>query len=163
MCLIVYLGIDRRLSQFSDPPKGEEGLEPEPQNRPRALAEKNAVYGVVTKSQDAWCCSCVFLDSILPWELEKGYDPADPNTAYREAAFATLRRIARAALEVDSEPLIFSCWNGDENEEAMIRRTLTPEELRPARYIFDDILDGGSGGNPPILIRLTETKTGATP
>jgi hypothetical protein len=163
MCLVIYLGIDGKLSAFSDPPVGKEGLEPAPQERPKALAEKGAVYGVATRAQDAWSCSCVFRDDINPWELEKGYDPADPNTAWREAAFTTLRRIARAALKVDSEPLIFSCWSGDENEEPVIRRTLTPNELRPARYVFDDVLDGGSGGNPPILIRLADNRAEDTP
>jgi hypothetical protein len=156
MCLVVYLGVDRKLTKFSDPAIGEVGLEPEPLGRPKALAGKRFVYGVADRVPTGWNCSCIFLDDILPWEIDKGYDPADPETAPREAAYTSLARIARAALEVDSAPLVFSCWSGDEQKEPTIKRILTPEEIRPARYLFDDQLDGGQGGTPPILIRLTD-------
>lgn len=155
MCLVVYLGIDCPLAGFSDPPIGEVGLEPSPQHRPKALAAKRQVYGVADRVPTGWNCSCIFLDDILPWELEKGYDSADPETARRDAAYSGLARIARAALKLDGEPLLFSCWSGGEQEAPVLSRTLTPSEIRPARYLFDDMLDGGKGMNPPILIRLT--------
>ena len=157
MCLVVYLGIDQELNEFSDPPLGEVGLEPEPRLRPKALAGKRLIYCVADRVPTGWNCSCIFLDDINPWELDKGYNPADPDTAPRAAAYAALGRIARAALKLDSAPLVFSCWAGDENKAPEITRALTPDEIRPARYLFDDQLDGGQGGNPPILIRLTQT------
>lgn len=154
MCLVVYLGTAREVKGFDEPAIGDVGLDPSPGRRPEALASKQCVYAVADRVKSGWNCSCIFLDHIMPWELERGYDPAHPATAVREAAYAGLRRIAAAALRVDPQALLFSTWSGGENDEPVIRRELVPGELVPARYLFDDVLDGGSGGNPPILIRL---------
>lgn len=155
MCLGVYLGVDRALTEFTTAGLGEIGLEPEARV-PEALAGKRLVYHVSDRVPTGWNCSCIFLDDILPWEVAKGYDPADPDTAVRERAYAGLARIAAAAVKVDSGALIFACWAGDEAKEPKVVRELPPEELRAGRLIFDDSLDGGTGGNPPVLIRLVE-------
>lgn len=154
MCLAVYLGIDRALSRFSKVEVSEVGLESDPSPRPRARASKRLVYHVSDLVPTGWNCSCIFLDTEMPWEAEKGDDPADPETPVRARAYAGLARIARAALKADSVPLLFSCWWGDQGRLPALTRRLAPEEMRPARYLFDDVLDGGSGGNPSILIRL---------
>lgn len=155
MCLGVYLGVDRALSQFTTADLGEIGLERQARP-PRVLAGKQLVYHVSDRVPTGWNCSCIFLDDIMPWEIEKGYDAAAPETAVRERAYEGLARIAEAAVKADSGALIFSCWAGDEGKEPKVVRALRPEELRAGRLIFDDSLDGGIGGNPPVLIRLVE-------
>ena len=156
MCLAVYLGVDRTLSAHTDVAVGDVGLESDPKPRPKALARKARVYHVSDRAPTGWTCACVFLDHAMPWEAEKGDDPDDPETPARARAYPGLRRIARAALEVDSGPLIFSCWWGDQGKAPALTRDCVPDDIRPARYLLDDTLDGGSGGNPPILIRLRE-------
>lgn len=156
MCLAVYLGIDRALSRFADVAVGEVGLERDPSPRPEALAGKRLVYHVSDRVPSGWNCACVFLDRVLPWQAEGGDNPDDPDTPARAQAYAGLQRIARAALKADSSPLLFSCWWGDQAKPPALARDCTPDDLRPARYLFDDTLDGGQGGNPPILIRLRE-------
>ena len=158
MCLAVYLGVDRELAGFSDVAVGEIGLQGDPTVRPEALAGKRHVYHVSDRVPTGWNCSCVFLDQVAPWKADAGDDPDDPDTPARARAYAGLQRIAREALRVDGRPLLFSCWWGDQERAPALTRELTPDDIRPARYLFDDQLDGGSGGTPPILIRLREAR-----
>jgi hypothetical protein len=148
MCLFVYLGVDRPLLKFSDPPVGEVGLNPDPYHRPKVLADKRLVYRVADRLETGWNCSCIFLDDADPSEYE--------DIASREKAYESLARIARAALNADAEPLIFSYWAGGEIAQSEITRSLTLEEIRFGRCIFDDQLDDGTGANPPVLIQLKE-------
>lgn len=161
MCLIVYLGVEQPLDGFGDVAVGEIGLDPAPATIPAALAGKASVYAVADRVPTGWNCSCIFIDQVMPWEADKGDDPDDPETPVRASAYAGLRKIAAAALDVDPEPLVFSCWSGDEGKPPGITRDLTPEGFQPARYVFDDVLDGGSGGTPPVLIRLQPQGSGA--
>ena len=156
MCLMVYLGTDTPVPGFDPVPAGAIGLDPGVRQPPRSLAGKAHVAQICDRVPTGWNCSCIFLDDVMPWEAEKGDDPDDPDTPRRAAAYEGLRRIARAALAADPRALIFSCWSGDEARAPAVTREMAPEKLQPARYLFDDILDGGSGANPPVLIRLTE-------
>lgn len=154
MCLMVYLGTDAPVPGFADVSVGGIGLDAGVRIVPAELTGKAHVAQICDRVPTGWNCSCIFLDEVMPWEAEKGDDPDDPDTPKRAAAYEGLRRIAEAALAVDPQALVFSCWSGDEGKAVRIERTLAAEALQPARYIFDDILDGGSGGNPPVLIRL---------
>ena len=150
MCLVLYLGTDAPLDL--PPPPAENGLVGirESETCPAALADKKFVYEIADRFDGHWCCACIFQETILPWEVEKGYDPGDPETVRREAAYATLRDVTRLAVRSDPGALIESCWNGEENQSASIRREITISDLRPTRFLFCD--DGG--GTPPILLRL---------
>ena len=154
MCLMVYLGTDKPVPGFSDVAIGAIGLDPDVGSLPEALKGKKVVRRVCDRTPVGWNCSCVFIDQVLPWEADKGDDPNDPETPIRAAAYADLARIAAAAVAVDPDALVFSCWAGDEGRAPQIERELGPSDIRPARYIFDDITDTGSAGNPPVLVRL---------
>ncbi len=155
MCLMLYLGTDAPVAGFDAVAQGEIGLDPDTGPVPAALAGKAHIRRICDRVPTGWNCSCIFLDQVLPWQAAAGDDPDDPETPVRAAAYAGLRRIAEAALAADPRALIFSCWAGDEGGTPAIERALAPDALIPARYIFDDVNDGGSGGNPPVLIRLS--------
>jgi hypothetical protein len=67
-----------------------------------------------------------------------------------------LRRIGRAALAVDPGAVLFSCWSGEEADPVRVTRHLEPAAFHAEAGLFDDIVDGGQGANPPILIHLSE-------
>lgn len=152
MCLMVYLGTDAEVPGFDAVKPGEIGLDADACRLPVALAGKAHVARVADRVPTGWNCSCIFLDRAMPWEDPDEAD--DPEAERRRAAWAGLRRIAEAALLLDPEALIFACRDGDEGRRPEIERRLAPGELKADRYIFDDVRDGGSGGNPPVLVRL---------
>ncbi|MBF9032206.1 hypothetical protein HKCCE3408_17535 [Rhodobacterales bacterium HKCCE3408] len=153
MCLSVYLGTDAPVAGFSDVAIGAIGLDPRVGTVPTALADKAHVAVICDRVPTGWNCSCIFLDRALPWEDPEAAD--DPEAGARRGAYARLREIAAAAVALDPEALLFSCWSGDEGAATKVERALAPAELLADRYIFDDVHDGGSGGNPPVLVRLT--------
>lgn len=153
MCLMVYLGVNAPVPGYGEVNLGEVGLDPDVRSKPAALADKAWVYRVADRVDSGWNCSCIFLDDALPWEDPDAKD--DEETLRRRAAYAGLREIAEAALAQDTDALIFSCWSGDESRQPKIERKIGPEALLADRYLFDEVeYDGGSGGNPPVLIRL---------
>jgi hypothetical protein len=150
---MVYLGVDAPVAGYGEVGLGEVGLDPDVRTKPAALAGKAWVYRVADRVESGWNCSCIFLDDALPWEDPDAKD--DEETLRRRAAYAGLRQIAGAALARDPEAQIFSCWSGDEIQPPKIERCIGPEALLADRYLFDEVYyDGGSGGNPPVLIRL---------
>lgn len=149
---MVYLGVDAPVPGFDEVGLGEIGLDPDVRTKPTALADKAWVCRVADRVEPGWNCSCIFLDDALPWEDPDAKD--DEETLRRRAAYAGLRKIAEAALARDAEALIFSCWSGAETQRPKIERRIGPEALLADRYLFDEVHDGGSGGNPPVLIRL---------
>jgi len=82
--------------------------------------------------------------------------PRPASAPPRGVAYAGLAPTAEAALKVDPESLLFSNWTGSEMGQLKVERRLSPAGLVPGRYIFDDVLEGGEGMSPPVLIRLCE-------
>ena len=137
MCLVVYLGTDVPLGLPSPPTEDAAVGIREADVHPKALANKRYAYEIVDRFNNTWCCSCVFLD-FMPWETEPGDGPEELETERREAAYDTLRGLACLAFEADPVPLLFSCWNGDEGDEAVEIRKIVPSELRPQQFLFQD-------------------------
>ncbi|PWK61051.1 hypothetical protein [Roseicyclus mahoneyensis] len=166
MCLMVYLGTDAPLAGFDAVAPGQIGLDHGPGRKPQGLCGKSHVARVADRMADGWNCSCVFLDLVqgdgaTPAELDRLV--ADhPETGTLHDAFATLRQIAAAALVLDPEACLLSCWSGEEDLPPALERRLPPEGLLANRFLFDDVSDGGTGGNPPVLIRLYADE-GGTP
>ena len=102
----------------------------------------------------------MFLDGLQVWDETAPGD--DPEALVRREAFTALRRIAEAALGVDADARLMSCWSGEEDRAPVIERRLKIAELEADRFLFDDVADGGEGGNPPVLIRFVADE-GDTP
>ena len=160
MCLMLYLGTDVPVPGFDEVAPGEVGLDHGPGPRPVGLSGKGHVVHVADRLAEGWNCSCVFLDGLQAWDETAPAD--DPDALARRDAFAALRRIAEAALGVDADARLMSCWSGEEDRAPVIERRLKIAELEADRFLFDDVADGGQGGNPPVLIRFVVDE-GGTP
>lgn len=152
MCLMVYLGTDAEVPGFDTVRIGDFGLDPGEARRPVALGDKTHVARVAERVESGWTCSCIFLDPAMSREDPDASD--DPQAERRLAAWAELRRIAEAALLLDSGASLLSCRAGGEGQRPQVERCLAPGDLTPHRYIFGDLRDDGSGGNPPVLVHL---------
>lgn len=159
MCLMLYLGTDAPVPGFDAVALGEVGLEQGLDPRPRGLSGKGHVALVADRLAEGWNCSCVFRDGEQAWDDRAPAD--DPEAMARRDAFAALRRIVEAALRVDPEALLLSCWSGEEHRLPVIERRLGISDLQADRFLFADVADGGTEGNPPVLIRFSAADGGA--
>jgi hypothetical protein len=159
MCLMLYLGTDAPVPGFDAVAPGEVGLDHGPGPRPVGLSDKGHVALVADRLAEGWNCSCVFLDGAQAWDDTAPAD--DPEAMARRDAFAALRRIVEAALGVDADALLLSCWSGEEDRLPVIERRLGISDLQADRFLFADVADGGTEGNPPVLIRFSAADGGA--
>ncbi len=145
MCLMVYLGLDAPLDGYSDVPVGEVGLCEPNETRPAALAAKPYVYRLADRVPTGWNCSCVFHNQHLPWMEDS--DPSDEEIR----AFRRLADIASRGAAEGKAPVMFSCWDGDEDLPHQILWRLAPDHIDFKRNIFEDPMV--TGGLPaPTLV-----------
>ena len=144
MCVMVYIGLDGPLVEFSSPADGEFGLEPDPDPVPKALANRSLVYGVAQHGAGTWCCSCDLYYHHLPWENE----PPDPNTVH---AYERLREIVAAAEVRALNPELFSCWSGDEDEALVVEWDVSANDLVSESNLIEEYMKTGGGFPPPSL------------
>ncbi len=141
MCLVVYLGTDAALPYGDPGGDGLVGLNPE-QTRPEGLQDKANIYSIVDWHAGRPCCSCVFTETINPWEDVSEYDRADAEVDRMFRAYDRLRAICDAALAADPEAMLLCVWSGEEAEPPRDSREAVPGDFRPGSFAFADARHG---------------------
>lgn len=155
MCLIVHLGVDYKINEFTDIKVGGLGLNPSPNIVPSCLKDKNYVYEVADLSPGGWNCSCILLDYYAEIEeIPEEFQPDYPEMVDTSTAYQMLKDILESACKSGANPMLFSCWDGNQKLEPEITRNLCPDDFAIGHGFFDNIRDGGGGLNPPILINI---------
>lgn len=149
MCLVVYLGLDGPLVGYSSPAEGEFGLEPEPMTIPRRLGARQTVYGVAQFGAAKWCCSCDLYFQHLPWTDE---NPGE-NTLI---AYGFLRHVLAEADGNKLDPILFSCWSGEEHSPLVAEWNLPIEGFVPENNLFEEYQVTGGGLPPPSLFKISK-------
>jgi hypothetical protein len=145
MCLMVYLGVDEPITGADPATTGQIGLDPDVRYRPTVLAAKKCIYRVADLREDGWNCSCIFRHRHMDWE------PEDAEMEVR--AFDRLETIVAAAEHAGVNPVIFSCWAGEEEEAAVIHWRLPADRISKERYLFGRPETEG-GTEDPALIQI---------
>ncbi|QPH55534.1 hypothetical protein [Pontivivens ytuae] len=148
----VYLGTDAVLTGFDKGPIGELGTAPVDKG-PAALQHKKNVVSLGDRVESGLNCSCCLID---PTPAEPFYDSAEEDLWKR--AYGGLQAISEAALKIDPEPLLFSCWDGDQQMEVFFERSLKVGELVRGRWIFHDPDTKQRFDISPTLIRVMSSE-----
>jgi len=155
MCLIVYLGVDHKINEFTDIKVGGLGLNPSPSSKPLSLENKKFVYEVADLTPSGWNCSCILQDYYA--EIEERPEKAEPDypeMVNTSTAYQMLKYILESACQSGANPVLFSCWDGNQMLEPEVVRSLSPNDFQTGQGLFDNIRDDGGGLNPPILINV---------
>lgn len=149
MCLIVYLSVESALPEVPTLVPEKFGLNPEPAQRPMALADREVVYEVCEWGGSGWWCACDLHFHHLPWVPEL----VEPEVT---AAYGLLRTVISGALEANLQPRVFSCWVGDEQRDPEVTWIVAAEHMVPENNLFEEYEKTGGSSPPPSLFMFDE-------
>ena len=144
MCLVVYLGVERAFDTLPSPEPETFGLEPNVFPVPLALSSKAVVYSVREWGGNEWWCACDL-------HMNQMHLQEEPPNQTTEAAYAFLRSVIADALSDNAQPVLFSCWDGDQKLRTRVERKIVVSDLRPETCLFDDIDRVGAVGPSPSV------------